>query len=455
MPTVSKSDRLKKELGLFDVYAIATGAMFSSGFFLLPGLAAAKGGPAVVLAYLFAGVLIMPAMFSQAELATALPRAGGAYYFLDRSLGPMLGTVGGLGTYLALTLKTAFALVGIGAYAAFFIELPIKPVAIALTVTFVVINIVGAKETSGLQRILVSILLSALAYFIAVGVFEIATSETPATVVDRFQPFLPFGVEGLISTIGFVFVSYAGLTKVASVAEEIKDPDRNIPLGMILSLVSTTFVYVVGVFILVSLLEPNALHADLTPVATAAETFTKGLPVTIGLILIVAAAMAAFASTGNAGVLSASRYPLAMARDRLLPSVFAKLGRFQTPTPAILATGALMTFFIVVFDEEGIAKLASAFQLFIFMLLNLAVIVMRESRILSYDPGFRSPWYPWMQIAGILFSILLIAYMGWLAVAFTVGMVVLCLIWYYRYARAHVVRDGAIYHWFNRLGQRQ
>lgn len=91
-------EKLQRTLTLFDVYAISTGAMFSSGFFLLPGLATAKAGPAAILAYFLAGVLVLPAMFSQAELSTAMPKAGGTYYFLDRSLGPMAGTVGGLGT---------------------------------------------------------------------------------------------------------------------------------------------------------------------------------------------------------------------------------------------------------------------------------------------------------------------------------------------------------------------
>ncbi|MDX1430359.1 MAG: APC family permease, partial [Rhodothermales bacterium] len=451
MPVLKKGDRLKKELGLFDVYAICTGAMFSSGFFLLPGLAAAKAGPSVVVAYLIAGILILPAMFSMAELSTALPRAGGAYYFLDRSLGPMFGTIGGLGTHLALTLKTAFALVGIGAYSALFIDVPIKPVAIVLTIAFVVVNVIGAKETSGLQRLLVMILLAVMAFFIVQGFHEIIFEQPRAITRDRFSPFVEFGLEGLLGTVGFVFVSYAGLTKVASVAEEIRNPERNIPLGMVLSLVSTTFVYVAGVFIMVAVLDPDAFRADLTPVATAAEAFFDWLPQPFGLLLIVAAALAAFASTGNAGVMSASRYPLAMARDRLLPARLARLGRFHTPTLSILATGLLIIAFILTLDEEGIAKLASAFQLFIFILVNLAVIVMRESRIRSYDPGYRSPLYPWMQVAGILSSLVLIIYMGWLAILFTIGVVLLCLIWYYRYARRNVIRDGAIYHWFERL----
>ncbi len=134
MPILKKHKRLDKELNLFDVYAISTGAMFSSGFFLLPGIASAEAGPAVVLAYLIGGVMVLPAMFSASELSTAMPRAGGPYYFLDRSLGPMVGTVGGLGTWLALIFKSAFALIGMGAYLAIFLNVPIKPIAIGFTV---------------------------------------------------------------------------------------------------------------------------------------------------------------------------------------------------------------------------------------------------------------------------------------------------------------------------------
>ena len=455
MATPSSHRRLKKELGLFDVFAVSTGAMFSSGFFLLPGLAAAQAGPSVALAYLIAGVLILPAMFSAGELATALPRAGGAYYFLDRSLGPLAGTIGGLGTYFALTLKTAFALIGIGAYAAFFVDLPIKAVAIALTLVFVVINIVGAKETTTLQRILVSILLVVLAFFTIQGLMYVGWDQPASVTLERQTPFLRFGLDGLLSTVGFVFVSYAGLTKVASIAEEVKNPDRNIPLGMMLSLGITTFIYVAGVFIMVSVLEFGDLSADLTPVATAADQFFSWLPGRWGLMLIVIAALAAFASTGNAGLMSASRYPLAMARDRLLPAWFATLGRYNTPFPSIVVSGGIMILFILVLDAEGIAKLASAFQLLIFIFLNLAVIVMRESRIQSYDPGYRSPWYPWVQLFGMITSGALIAYMGWMAILFTLGVIIVCVTWYQWYAKDNVRRDGAIYHWFSRLGQRR
>jgi APA family basic amino acid/polyamine antiporter len=444
--------RLRKQLGLFDVYAISTGAMFSSGFFLLPGIAAASAGPSVALAYGAASVFIIPAMLSVAELATAMPKAGGAYYFLDRSMGPMVGTVGGLGTWIALVLKSAFALVGMGAYLALFVDVPIEPLAVGLTILFMIVNVIGAKETSGLQRWLVSALLVILAFFIVQGLVEIAGRDVAQTR-DRFTPFMPFGALGFFSTIGLVFVSYAGLTKVASVAEEVRQPERNIPLGMFLSLATATFIYVVGVAIIVAVLEPSELHRDLTPVATAARAFFDWLPSPVGLVLIVIAAIAAFASTGNAGILSASRYPLAMARDRLIWGRFAEVGRFGTPTLAIVVTAGGMAACILLLDIEGIAKLASAFQLLLFAMLNLAVIIMRESRIEAYLPQFRSPAYPWVQIFGMVGPLWLITEMGELAVLFTLALVAVCIAWYFHYARGRVPREGAIYHTFARLGR--
>ena len=455
MMTEEKNVTLKKELTLFDVYAISTGAMFSSGFFLLPGLAAAETGPSVVLAYLVAGLFILPTMISVAELATAMPRAGGAYYFIDRSLGPLFGTIGGLGTWLALVFKSAFALIGMGAYVAIFFDLPIIPVAIGLTVVFGITNVVGAKESSWLQKILVTVLVVILLFYVIQGVFALAEINFFTVLREEFDPFFQFGPQGFFATIGLVFVSYAGLTKVASVSEEVQNPDRNIPLGMMLSLATATFIYVVGVFIMVMFLDASEFQSDLTPVATAGEIFMGWLPGRTGIILIVIAAVAAFASTANAGIMSAARYPLAMARDRLLPSFFSKIGRFGTPTAATLATMLIMIFLLLAFNVEAVAKLASAFQLLLFALLNICVIVMRESKIEGYDPGFKSPFYPWMQLAGFFLSAYLIVEMGLLSILFTLTVIAFSVVWYFKYAASRVEREGAIFHVHARLGKHQ
>lgn len=450
----ARPTKLKKELKLFDVYAICTGAMFSSGFFLLPGLAAAQTGPSVALAYLLAGILMLPAMFSMAELATAMPRAGGDYYFLDRALGPMVGTVGGTGTYLALTLKSAFALIGMGAYLALFIDIPIRPVAIGLTFLFMLFNIIGAKETTSLQRVLIVILVGVMMLFLIQGIGFMAQQGLTETVGSRFQPFLPFGAEGLLGTVGFVFVSYAGLTKIASVSEEVVNPSRNIPLGMMLSIFSTTIIYVIGVAIMTAALDPNEFRSVLTPVAAAAAEVVTIVPSNIGMLLIAAAAIAAFASTGNAGILAASRYPLAMGRDRLLPAVFASVSKKKrTPVFSVVVTSGLMIAAILLLNEEGIAKLASAFQLIIFMLVNASVIVMRESKIDFYDPSAPSPLYPYMQLFGVAASVFLLSFIGSNALILSLGLALLAFLWFQFYARGKVARHGAIYHWFERLGR--
>jgi basic amino acid/polyamine antiporter, APA family len=446
-------ERLEKRLGLLDVYAICTGAMFASGFFLLPGIAAANAGPSVVLAYLLSSILMIPGMFSIAELSSAMPRAAGTYFFIHRSLGPLAGTIGGFGDWLVLTFKSAFALVGMGAYLAIFLDVPIQPLAVALTVAFGVLNIMGAKETSRLQIGLVVTLLAIMAFYVAQGLIHAAGLGWEAELSGRLTPVLPFGAAGLVSTIGLVFISYAGLTKVAAAAEEIDNLDRNLPLGMFLALSTIAVIYVGGVFIMVAVIEPEVLHADLTPVATAGEAFLSWLPAPGGLILVVVAAIAAFASTGNAGIMTASRYPLAMARDRLTWSGFDQISRFGTPTVGILATCALMIASILFLDVEALAKLGSAFLLLMFAFINLSVIIMRESRIESYAPGYRSPLYPWIQIVGFVTTLGLLFTLGPFSVAFVLVIIAAASLWYRFYARSRVPNRGAIYALFHRMGQ--
>ncbi len=306
-----------------------------------------------------------------------------------------------------------------------------------------------------MQRLLVTVLVAVMAVFLASGFVWLAQTPGAGTIAtERFFPLFTGGIDGFLATVGIVFVSYAGLTKVASVAEEVKDPDRNIPLGMILALVTATIVYVVGVAFMIAVIPPQEFLEDLTPVATAGDTLLGWMPGPVGTSLIVASAIAAFASTGNAGILAASRYPMAMARDALVPSRFQSIGRFGTPTFAVLVTSGVMVLLIVALDISALAKLASAFNLLLFALLNASVIVMRESRIDYYRPGYRSPLYPTMQVVGVIVPLWLIAEMGWLALLFTTAVVLACIAWYFAYGRKRVSRGGAIYHVFEQLGRR-
>ncbi|MDP6358277.1 MAG: amino acid permease [Planctomycetota bacterium] len=436
--------RLKKELGLLRVYAIATGATLSSGFFLLPGLAFKEAGPAMVLSYILAVVPLIPAMFSMVELATAMPRAGGAYFFLDRSMGPLVGTIGGVGTWLALMLKTAFALIGMGAYIRiYFPEMPIVPAAAVLAILFGGANLLGAKKTGSVQIFLVFGLLAILCWFIGSGV----TRAEPA----HFSDFFSVGFNSILGTAGLVYISYVGVTKVASVAEEVKDPERNLPLGVFLSVLTSLVVYGLGTYVMVGVVAPEKLSGDLTPVASCAEILAGSW----GVGLVTISALFAFSAVANAGILSASRYPLAMSRDHLIPGFFKKFNKRGTPSAGIYATLAVILVVIFAFDPMKIAKLASAFQLLLFAMICMAVIVMRESGLESYDSGYRSPFYPWMQLLGIVIPGAIIMEMGPLPVMFSFGLVAVGGAWYFYYARTRVIRHGAIFHLFERFGHQR
>ena len=434
---------LARSLGLRHVFVLSTGAMLSSGLFLLPGLAAAEAGPSAVLAYALAGVVAVPAMLSVAELSTAMPRAGGAYYFLVRAYGPAVGTVSGMATWLSLVLKDAFALVGMSAYLNIVLDVPAKPLAVVLIAGFTVVNILGTRASALVQLLLVGFVVAVMGWFVVAGLGEIGSGG------GGLDPFFADGTGGLVSVIGLVFVSYGGLTKVASAAEEINDPSRNIPLGMGLSLLVSTALYTLGVLVAVAVVPPSQLHDDLAPIYTAAE---QVLP-TAGAVLVVVAALAAFSSATNAGLLAAARYPLAMSRDRLVGERLGRLNRFNTPAWGVALTGVGMAVVVLALDVAAIAKVASAFVLLTLALVNSAVLVLRASRIASYAPGFTAPLFPYLQLAGIVIDVYLIVELGAAALLLTGASVVLGVAGYLFYGRTRSLHGGAIYHVFERWGK--
>ncbi|MAH18064.1 MAG: amino acid transporter [Acidimicrobiaceae bacterium] len=440
----SSSSDLQRSLGLRHVFVLSTGGTISAGLFFLPSFAVDKAGPSAVLAYLVAGLLALPAMLSVSELSTAMPRAGGLYYFLARALGPAGGTLSAVSTWVSLVMKDAFALVGMSAYLNLIVDLPAKPTAICLIAFFTVLNIVGSKTSASLQMGMVAFLLGIMGWYMIAGL-----PDTNSGLGD-FDPFFTSGSSGFIAAIGLVFVSYGGLTKVASIAEEVEDPSKNIPLGVIVSLFVSTVVYTVGVLVAVAVVPADDLIVDQAPLHTAAEYFMPA----VGAGFVIAAALAAFASAANAGILAAARYPMAMSRDGLMSTKFLELSRFGTPIWGIILTGAGMSFVVIAFGAGAIAKLASAFVLVKLALVNLAVIVLRSAKISSYAPGFKTPLYPFTQILGIGISLYLIVKLGSFPLILVCAATLLTLIWYHFIGKKKATQTaGAIHHIYERLGR--
>ncbi|MCJ7468136.1 MAG: amino acid permease [Maribacter sp.] len=396
--------KLERSLSLTSVIAISIGGMLGSGIFVLPGIAAAKTGSSIWLAYLLAAVCILPAALSKSELATSMPSSGGTYVYIERAFGPILGTISGIGLWLSLLFKSAFALVGFGAYLSIFINLEVwvtKYIAVFFLLIILFLNILGVKKVGKVQIIIVTISLISLGLVLVFGL--------PNVSPQLLKPFLTNGQMGLFSTVAFVYISYAGVTKVAAIAGEIKNPGRNLPLAMILSLTIMATIYVFIAFVLVGNIPMESLSKDIKPIYTIAQvlggTYIGYIAAAVGIITLF--------SMANSGVLAASRFPFAMAIDKLLPEFMARIhSKYLTPITTIIMTCAAMALVILFLDVEKIAKLASAFMVMIFILVNACVIVLRETAAQWYNPPYRSPMYPFVQLFGILSGIGLLVFLG-------------------------------------------
>jgi basic amino acid/polyamine antiporter, APA family len=434
-----KINRLKKELSLLHIFAIATGAMVSSGIFLLPGLAFDKTGPSVVASYILAGIFAFTGLLSVAELITAMPKAGGDYFFISRGMGPAVGSIAGLLTWFALSLKSAFALVGMSAFTALFIDMPIEVTGLILCLMFTVLNLVGAKTAGRFQIFFVLALILLMAYFFLSGL--------PRVSVDNFKPFRFSGTGGIFFTAGFVFVAYGGLLKVSSVAEEVKNPGKNLPLGMILSLGFAMVAYSLMVFVTVGTVPAEELRVSLTPIVDSASVFL-GLP---GKLLLGFAAILAFLSTANAGIMSASRYLLALGRDGLAPSFLAQVNhRFYTPHYSVLITGAFIS--ITLFLKlEVLVEAASLVFIIGYILSCLCVIIMRESDVQNYRPVFRTPAYPIPQLVGLIGFSYLVLEMGREAYFIILTLILSSSLVFFFYGRKRNSQEYALMHLVEKL----
>lgn len=424
--------QLKRHLGFYAVVTVSIGAMVGSGIFVLPGLAFKVGGPSMILAYFIAGLIVFPAALAMSEMSTAIPRAGGTYLFIDLSMGPMMGTIAGFGVWFSLVFKAAFALTGLGLYVGLFADLDPLVMGLVIGAALVALNLVGIKESGRAQAILVTFVVAMLLVFIGGG----------ATFVDsaNFHPFFPAGTAGLFETAAIIFVSYAGVTKVASIAEEVSNPYRILPIAMIGSLLMMMFVYPAVTYVIVGVTPPETLAGDLTPLATAsAEIFPEWV-----VTLVAVVGVLALASMANAGLLASSRYPFAMARRKLAPSLFSRVGeKSGTPTASVILTGVLLLALVAFVPVFELAKLASAFQLLILAMVSLAQIAFRSSKLWWYKPRFVGPGYPWVPIAGIIASLALITQLGAVPILGALGIIVAGLVWYQVYGRSRAIKESA------------
>ncbi len=432
---------LARTIGLAGVVVISLSAMLP-GIFVTPTFAAQIMGPGIWLAFLLAASVVLPGALSKSELSSGMPTSGGSYVFLERTYGPMIGTISGLGLWASFLLKSAFALIGFSAYflavtTYFELEIDIMTVSLSALLLITVVNIMGVKKVKAVQTPIV-IMTVILLLIICIAALFSPDFDASIPLDGAFNT----DVWTLAETAAFVFVAYAGVTKVAAIGGEVKEPEKNLPAGIMLSLLIATILYSVLAFLMMASIPGEWwIGSDGKVVEDPIYVFAEHVVNTKFGIFAAVLSVLTMISMALAGILASSRFLFAMARDNLLPQPLENVNvKYETPHIPIIITGLAMCVAILFVPLKDVVKLASGFKIMIFMMINSCVIVLRQtSDRHDWDPAYKGPMYPFMQLWGIIAGGCLIVLMGEKAFIGGGAAVVAGLATYYLYGRIHYI----------------
>jgi len=442
---MSDGGELERNLGPLEAMTLGGGTMIGAGIFVLPGVAAEHAGPASAVSFAIAGGVALLAALSLSELATAMPVAGGSYHYVNTALGGLFGSVVGWGMWTGLMFASAFYMIGFGQY----IVAPVpfldgRALVILLGLlglaALIGINYYGTEESSKLQNVMIGSETAVVLVFVLVGLFFIDPTN--------LDPFAPSGMPGILATTGIVFVSFLGFEIIATVAGEIKDPGRTIPLTMVVSVVLVTFLYVLVMLVSTGVVPAQALGASLVPVSDVAVVYLGAA----GVVGIVAAAVIAAISSSNSSILAASRVIYAMGRDDLMSDwLNVSHARFRTPHRAVVTTGAVTAGLVLLGlgVQEIVALLAqvASFSFLVaYALVHVALVVFRLADPAEYEPEWTIPGalFPIVPLGGVVMTVVVISQMEATVVVIGTGIVVLGMVWYLGYARSGAVETGLL-----------
>ncbi len=446
---------LARTLGLFDAVMIGVGAMIGAGVFVLTGIAAGEAGPGAIIAFALNGIVTAFTAFSYAELASAIPEAGGGYSFVKRVMPPALGFLSGWMLWFAYTVACALYAVGFGGY---FVELlgsywpvahnalvgvlgrhaSVALVTFLISAFFITLNVLGADVTGRAENVVTMAKIVVLGVFIAFG---LATFLQRPDVLSAFNPLFPKGFGGVVVAMGLTFIAFEGYDLIATVSEEVKEPTKNIPRATFISLGIAVTIYLLILLVSIGAVDATKfdvfgktydqlpaeleIHEPLDPndpeintsweilgvyketgIVRAAENFMP----TLGVALIVFGGLFSTMSALNASVLASSRVGFSMGRERMLPRMLGAIHpQRRTPHVAVLISGLIILVMAVGLPLEVVGSGASLMFLLSFALTNAAMILIRV-REPDLPRGYKAPLFPLLPILGIVFNLGLAIY---------------------------------------------
>jgi APA family basic amino acid/polyamine antiporter len=358
-----QDSKFKPTLSLFDATAISVGAIIGAGIFVVTGIAAGYAGSALIISMLIAAIIAMFTALSFAELTAWMPKEGSVYEYAHQLISPFAGFLTGWMWVVSNTFTGAAVSLGFAYYLAALVPfLEVKWIAAFLCLFFTILNYFGIRQSALINNILVAAKLVILSFFCIFGLLYVNPSN--------FTPFNPFQT-GIFYGASYIFFAYGGFARVAVVAEEVKDAERNVPRAMLLSLLLSTIFYLLVGAVAVGLTGANTLANSNSPLKEAISA-TKS---SIAEYLVSAGGLVATASVLLTSIMGVSRMAYAMGRRKDLPQFLSRLhSRYNTPHYAIWIVGALMTVLVLSIDLTRVVAISTFALLFYYTIANISAL---------------------------------------------------------------------------------
>lgn len=456
----SGSQKLERSLGSVSLVLLGIGAIIGAGLFSITGIAAAQNaGPAIVISFILASIGCLFAGLCFSELASMIPISGGAYTYTYATLGEFIAWVIGWALILEYAAGAATVAISWSAYVAsflhgFHIDLPaaliaspwqptqmldgtevygwINLPAVLIVILLSLLLITGVDKSAKVNAILVVIKVAVVLLFIVVGFGYIDYQNYDPFIPENTGTFGEYGWSGIMRAAGIVFLAYIGFDAVSTAAQEVKNPQKDLPIGIIGSLAICTILYILFALVMVGLVPYPQLNVA-APVA-AAINMTPYLWLN-GLIKL--AIIAGLTSVVLVLLLGQSRIFYTMSKDGLLPPIFSRVHpRFHTPWVSNLILMVLVGSFAAFVPLSLVGQLTSIGTLLAFAIVCASVIVLRKTQPHLHRP-FRTPFVPWVPLMGIIICLALMFSLGWMTWARLSIWLIIGLFVYFLYGRKH------------------
>ena len=417
--------KLVRSLGLLDVVMIGIAGMIGGSIFVLTGPAIGLAGSSVILAFILNAIITLFTAMGYAELGSAMPEAGGGYLWVREGLRRPNAFISGWMAWLAHIIAGSLYAVGFGSFFISFLQLtnilpleslfgiiPLdKLTAVAVVVAFTFINIKGASETGKVGTIITLVQLVAITSIIITGLW--AMSSHPNDWQANFSDFIPMGLAGLVAAMGLTFIAFEGYEIIVQTGEEVKNPKRNIPRAIFISLALVVIMYCLIAFVSIGAIFPDmpswqfiGLHGELG-IMKAAESFMP-----YGAFIVLAGGLVSTLAALNATTFSSARVAFAMGRHYNLPHKLSAIHpKFKTPYVAVILSCIIMGTMAYALPLEDIAHASAVIFLLLFTQVNLAVISIRRMYGDKLDYGYKTPFFPYVSIIGIVLMVGLAVYL--------------------------------------------